>query len=111
MKRRNLLLIMLVLICFPAFCEKHIYYVSVKGNDNAAGTLKSPFKTVQRAVEIAQRHGTDTVEIQFRGGEYRLLNSVKIMGENLILRPYRSEKVSFTGGNFSRKEPDKSNSG
>lgn len=89
---------MLVLICFPAFCEKHIYYVSVKGNDNAAGTLKSPFKTVQRAVEIAQRHGTDTVEIQFRGGEYRLLNSVKIMGENLILRPYRSEKVSFTGG-------------
>lgn len=89
---------MLVLLPFSVFGEKHTYYVSPKGNDNAAGTLSRPFKTPQKAIEAASQHNGDTVEILFRKGVYPLTNSVRIKNENLILRPYNAESVSFTGG-------------
>lgn len=99
MKRKKCLLwFMLAWMPFVAFGEKYIYYVSLKGNDNADGTLAHPFKTPQKAVDKAGEHEADTVEILFRGGTYQLSGSLKIKNENLILRPYRSEKVSFTGG-------------
>ena len=47
---------------------------------------------------MAGKYKPDTVEILLRGGTYQLLESVKIESENLILCPYNSEKVSFTGG-------------
>lgn len=98
MKRKHLWIIMMVLIPFTAFAEKRIYYVSTKGNDNASGTLNRPFRTAQKALAIAEKHQTDTVEILFRGGTYQLSESVRIKGKNIILRPYDSEKVAFSGG-------------
>ena len=89
---------MMVLIPFTAFAEKRIYYVSTKGNDNASGTLNRPFRTAQKALAVAEKHQTDTVEILFRGGTYQLSESVRIKGKNIILRPYDSEKVVFSGG-------------
>lgn len=98
MKRKHLWIIMMVLIPFTAFAEKRIYYVSTKGNDNASGTLNRPFRTAQKALAVAEKHQTDTVEILFRGGTYQLSESVRIKGKNIILRPYDSEKVVFSGG-------------
>lgn len=98
MKRNFLWIIMMVLMPFTAFAEKRIYYVSTKGNDNASGTLNRPFRTAQKALAAAEKHQTDTVEILFRGGTYQLSESVRIKGKNIILRPYDSEKVVFSGG-------------
>lgn len=98
MKRNFLWIIMMVLMPFTAFAEKRIYYVSTKGNDNASGTLNRPFRTAQKALAAAEKHQTDTVEILFRGGTYQLSESVRIKGKNIILRPYDSEKVAFSGG-------------
>lgn len=98
MKRNFLWIIMMVLMPFTAFAEKRIYYVSTKGNDNASGTLNRPFRTAQKALAVAEKYQTDTVEILFRGGTYQLSESVRIKGKNIILRPYDSEKVVFSGG-------------
>lgn len=98
---------MLAWMPFAAFGEKHTYYVSPKGNDRADGTLTRPFKTPQRAIDRAEEHGSDTVEILFRGGVYQLASSLRIKHENLVLRPYRSEKVSFTGGVLLGKDQAK----
>lgn len=91
-------IMLMVLMPWTAGAEKHLYYVSPKGNDNAAGTLARPFRTVQKALAAAGTHQPDTVEILFRGGTYPLSESVRIKGKNLILRPYASEQVAFTGG-------------
>lgn len=47
MKRLNLILLFCSLCCFVQGRE---YHVSVKGNDNNAGTVEAPFKTINRAV-------------------------------------------------------------
>ncbi len=52
------------------------YYVSPDGNDSAAGTEKSPFKTLQRAADTV--HAGDTVNI---------LPGTYTTGMNLIGRP------------------------
>ncbi len=44
-----------------------IYYVSVKGNDQAAGTKEAPFRTINRAAQVAV--AGDTVRVF--GGTYR----------------------------------------
>ncbi len=99
MKTNSKILWVLIIFLMPltAFAEKRTYYVSTKGNDQAAGTLRHPFKTIQKALETAKTNQSDTVEILFRGGSYQLLESVRIKGKNIVLRPYNSEKVSFTG--------------
>lgn len=89
---------MFTLLPFTAFGERYTYYVSTKGSDNYLGSLSRPFRTAQKALDAAAVHKGDTVEVLFRGGIYQLANSVKIKGENLVLRPYNNEKVSFTGG-------------
>ena len=98
MRKKGTLILMLVLVPLLSLADKYTYYVSTKGKDSSTGTLKHPFRSVNKALEMAEMHGTDTVEILFRGGTYQLLESVKITSENTILRPYNSEKVSFTGG-------------
>lgn len=50
MKRLNLILLFCSLCCFVQGRE---YHVSVKGNDNNAGTVEAPFKTINRAVYYA----------------------------------------------------------
>lgn len=107
MKNGKNILLFVIFLLIPSFLlgEKYTYYVSTKGSDNAVGTLKSPFKTPEKALEIALKYKVDSVEILFREGTYQLENSVRITGENIVLRPYKQESVSFIGGvSIERKQ-------
>lgn len=46
------------------------YYVSTSGNDNNAGTSGSPFKTIQRAVDVAHKAIAGQVRINIAAGTY-----------------------------------------
>jgi hypothetical protein len=51
----------------PAFAAGKTYYVATNGNNSNPGTLNSPWKTIQKAANVAR--AGDTVYV--RGGTYR----------------------------------------
>ncbi|MEU1788724.1 right-handed parallel beta-helix repeat-containing protein [Streptomyces sparsogenes] len=73
-------------------------YVSPRGDDRDAGTLESPFRTLEKAFSVAK---AGTV-IEVRGGTYypaRTLHS-SVDGtarDRVELRPYRAEQVRVDG--------------
>jgi hypothetical protein len=73
------------------------YYVSAtNGSDGGAGTLASPYKTIQKAAGVAQVG--DNVYI--RGGTYRETVTVAHSGTAsapITFQPYRGEQVTVTG--------------
>lgn len=72
--------------------------VSPRGNDSGDGTLRKPFRTVERALQAASRNG-DTIDILLRGGTYPLRQTVEVTGlKHVTLAPYGGENVSFVGG-------------
>jgi len=61
-------------------------YVATNGNDNNAGTLTQPFKTLRKAVE--QSNNGDIIEL--RNGTYPS-DEIKIELNNLTIRSYQGE--------------------
>lgn len=80
--------------------ERHIFYVSLKGDNGNEGSLKRPFKTLQMALDrVGELNGKDTVEIVLRGGCYELDKTVELCGKNnLVIRSYENEEVILSGG-------------
>ncbi len=73
--------------------------VSPRGTDNGNGTLRKPFRTVERALQAASAAGGDTVDILLRGGSYPVRQTVEVNGlKHVTLAPYGNEQVSFIGG-------------
>lgn len=72
--------------------------VSPHGDDRASGTLRKPFRTLERALAETARHPQDTTLILLRGGTYFLTQTIEITGlKNLTIAPYDGEPVAFTG--------------
>jgi hypothetical protein len=68
------------------------YYVATNGNDGAAGTMGSPFATLQHAVSAAEAGDTCFV----RGGTYH--EEVDLSGiENLTIAAFSNEMVVLDG--------------
>ncbi|HAD11628.1 MAG TPA: hypothetical protein DCF33_04230 [Saprospirales bacterium] len=67
------------------------WYVSTNGNDNNAGTLTDPFKTLPRAIDEAQPGD----EILLRGGQYTSLE-IRINKSNLHIKSYPGEWAVIT---------------
>ncbi len=67
------------------------WYVATNGNDNNAGTLSSPFKTLTAAIEAANP-GDD---ILLRGGNYQS-NEIRINKSDLHIKSYPSEWAVIT---------------
>ncbi|MET7902167.1 right-handed parallel beta-helix repeat-containing protein [Streptomyces sp. NPDC005355] len=73
-------------------------YVAAHGDDSHMGTLRSPYRTVEKAFSVAKAGTT----IEVRGGTYypsRTLRS-SVSGtprERVELRPYEAEKVRIDG--------------
>ena len=83
---------------FSLQAENRTCFVSTKGSDAGKGTIKSPFKSLERALRNDARSTTDTLTIYMRGGVYALSQSVRITGERIVIKPYQEEKVSLMGG-------------
>lgn len=67
------------------------WYVAPNGNDNNAGTLSAPFKTIPAAIEAASPG--DVIEL--RNGNYPS-NEIRIGKSNLTLRSYAGEWAVIT---------------
>ncbi len=62
------------------------YYVSTSGNDNNAGTSAAPFKTIQKAVNMAYKAIAGRVRIDIAAGTYtENVNIEDILVPNLFL--------------------------
>lgn len=94
MTRKHLLLLSLFIIA--QFVESKEYHVSVSGNDNNRGTAEAPFKTIQKAADIAYPGDIITVH----AGIYReRINPIR-SGEAekpIIYRAAKGEVVEIKG--------------
>ncbi len=98
-------IILLLLACFsvPDNLFPQPYYVALNGSDSNAGTLGSPFRTIEKAVTLVQPGQT----IYVRGGTYNLTATIAIAkngaANSLIsLSAYQGELpvLNFSGQAF-----------
>lgn len=94
-KRVQLLILSLLLISSTVFCRE--YHVSVKGNDTNDGSASNPFKTISKAVELAQPGD----EVIVHAGTYRERINPPRGGESdnrrIIYRSAGDGKVELKG--------------
>ena len=73
------------------------YYVATGGSDGSAGTIGSPFATIQHAADVAA--GGDTIYI--RGGTYREAVTISdangLAGSPVTFTNYNGEYVRISG--------------
>lgn len=85
------------------------YYVSPEGKDKNPGTIKAPFKTIEKA-QLKARQTKEDVIICLREGVYRLTETLVFTPQdgnahkNLTIRPYSHEKVVITSGTLLTPE-------
>lgn len=78
------------------------FFVSTSGSDTNSGTISTPFKTIQKAVSLAQ--AGDTIFI--RGGTY-IVSSVAqtttpgTSQKPIFIKPYNNEIVIVDGNNYA----------
>ncbi|MGD0784662.1 MAG: hypothetical protein ABR969_02490 [Sedimentisphaerales bacterium] len=53
--RKFCFILFILFAVWPAFCSS--YFVAPDGNDSSTGNIKHPFKTIPKAVSIANRCG------------------------------------------------------
>ena len=87
---KNLIAIAFVLAT-NCYAQAASWYVATNGNDNNAGTLASPFKTLTAAIEAANP-GDD---ILLRGGNYQS-NEIRINKSDLHIKSYPGEWAVIT---------------
>jgi hypothetical protein len=85
----------------PAYCS-NTYYVATNGSDSNAGTITAPFKTITKAVGLAQLAAGDTIYV--RGGTHGYTSTISISKSGTSVSPitlqnYQNEAVivDFTG--------------
>jgi len=76
-------------------------YVAPSGNDSNPGTLASPLRTVQRAVDLAQAGYT----IYLRGGTYAPSTNIQLLksgtaSQPITMRNYNNERAIIDGENM-----------
>ncbi|WFF04245.1 ricin-type beta-trefoil lectin domain protein [Micromonospora sp. WMMD964] len=84
------------------------YYVAPDGNDANAGTLQSPFRTLQRARDVVRTvnaNMTGDINVYLRGGSYPISSTVEFgqsdsgtNGYRVIYGAYANEKPILDGG-------------
>lgn len=73
-------------------------YVSTTGHDQADGSLSHPLRSVEKALEVAQRSPFRHVSILIRGGVYELKQPLILRKDNVEMEAYHHEKVCISGG-------------
>lgn len=83
---KRILSVSLLLIGMMVSAAAANWYVAPNGNDNNAGSLSSPFKTIDRAIEAAEPG--DIIEL--RNGNYNS-GEIRVTKNNLTIRSYPGE--------------------
>ncbi|MCG8580959.1 MAG: right-handed parallel beta-helix repeat-containing protein, partial [Bacteroidales bacterium] len=97
---KSIVVIMCVLVLTGLSASaQSIYYVSNTGADDNRGSIKQPFKSIQKAIDTMQPGDL----CQIRGGVYRETIRIKQSGEKnkpIRIQAYNNEKVIVDGTNF-----------
>lgn len=84
------------------------YYVSTAGNDSAAGTQTNPFRTIQRAIDVAKANGAADSTIWVAAGTYRespqLVDIVGSDAKPLQIVATDGNAVTFVNGSESSQD-------
>lgn len=101
MFKKNAIIVFFLFFFSSAKAQVNLF-VATNGNDTNNGSLRKPFKTIQKAFEFAQKSGDKNVVIEVRGGKYEFGKPVLITEEeyrnnSLIIQAYKKEKVIFSG--------------
>ncbi len=92
----------LALFFFTAVSYSENYYVANQGDDSNQGSFDAPFKTIQKALNMAG--AGDSVLI--RGGFYPITREIRVLNSGeynnwLIITAYQNEEVIIDGENFT----------
>src|SRR5260221_10866813 len=101
--QKNSLSALFLVLSLTARAQTKYVFVSATGNDKNTGRLKSPFKTMERALAFSNQYEGEKVTIQLRGGTYYLdktvvLEQADMRPSALLITPYKNEKVAISGG-------------
>jgi len=102
MKKHFLLVCFVFVASFGLFAQTS-FFVAPAGNDNNAGSIKKPFRTIEKA-QLKARATKGETTIYLREGVYRLARPVVFTHEDgneskrLLLRSYQDERVVVSGG-------------
>jgi hypothetical protein len=97
-------IICLIVICLSFFAingkAQVEIFVANHGNDKNKGTLTSPYRTIQKAIQQSGSFSKNDVVIYLRGGAFFLDSTIKIFKANnsLLITNYQNEKVIISGG-------------
>ena len=77
--------------------QHSVFADAEKGDDANTGTIKSPVKTIAKAVEIAEANsGASTVLL--RAGTFHVTKTVQVTSDDLTIQNYNGEEVVVSGG-------------
>ena len=88
----------IILLSLSAYASD--YYVSTNGSNTNPGTLQSPFKNIQKALDSVKPGDT----ISIRGGTYKEKLTVKTSGTSgnpILIKNYENENVVIDGSGVS----------
>jgi hypothetical protein len=94
-------IIFLISILITSYCYSSnlSFYVSTNGNDNNAGTITSPFKTLEKVKSKIIENSGNTLTFYFRGGIYRFSSMTELNTNlnNVTFTNYNGEIAIFSG--------------
>ncbi len=99
----NFIKILILCVFQPVMiCFSQTIFVAESGNDNAAGTISKPLKTLEAALQKVAGVKSDSAVIFFREGNYPLIKTVQIApadldGRKLAISAYKNENVIISG--------------
>ncbi len=99
---KNIIWLVILLLFCDVVCAQKIIYVSTEGNDMNDGTIATPFRTFEKALETAVSSSENDIYIYFRKGVYRPENiytiwSADLAGKKLRISSWQNEKVIISG--------------
>lgn len=97
MKHRLIIALIIICIALNASAQSKLF-VSVDGNDNAAGTIISPLQSLAKAILLSQKSPFKNVHIFLRGGTYYpdttiILDAVSNKDKIIYIGSYKNETV------------------
>ncbi|MCD2421909.1 right-handed parallel beta-helix repeat-containing protein [Niabella pedocola] len=101
-KRTIILLLLLLPVLLQAARAQTKIFVATTGNDQSAGTLSAPFRTLQKALSVAAA-GKSAATILLRGGTYYLdktviIDAARFNAAALAITAYNNEQVTISAG-------------
>ena len=106
--RLRLLLVFAVVVCPGALLAQLAYYVSPTGDNANAGTIGSPFKTIEKARDVIRTHpnkATSDFIVYLRGGSYFVSSKITfsqsdggVGNRTVSYQAYAGETPILTGG-------------